>query len=38
MINTLIIAPPLPITEADVDDAIAVLDEALAVSDDAMTA
>jgi taurine--2-oxoglutarate transaminase len=36
MINTLIIAPPLPITEDDVDEAVAALDEALAVSDEAM--
>ena len=36
MINTLIIAPPLPITESDIDEAITVLDEALAVSDEAM--
>lgn len=36
MINTLIIAPPLPITESDVDDAIDVLDDALEVSDAAM--
>ena len=36
MINTLIIAPPLPITESDVDEAITILDEALAISDEAM--
>jgi taurine---2-oxoglutarate transaminase len=36
MINTLIIAPPLPITESDIDEAIEVLDEALEVSDAAM--
>jgi taurine---2-oxoglutarate transaminase len=36
MINTLIIAPPLPITESDVDEAIEALDEALEVSDAAM--
>ncbi len=36
MINTLIIAPPLPITEDDVDEAVAALDVALEVSDAAM--
>ncbi|KYH24529.1 glutamate-1-semialdehyde 2,1-aminomutase [Halalkalicoccus paucihalophilus] len=36
MINTLIIAPPLPITKQDIDEAVGVLDEALVVSDDAM--
>ena len=36
MINTLIIAPPLTITEAEIDEAIDALDDALAVSDDAM--
>lgn len=36
MINTLIIAPPLPITKQDVDEAVGVLDEALVVSDDAI--
>jgi taurine--2-oxoglutarate transaminase len=36
VINTLIIAPPLPIIESDVDEAVAVLDEALRVSDEAM--
>ncbi|RQG98954.1 aminotransferase family protein [Natrarchaeobius oligotrophus] len=36
MINTLIIAPPLPITESDIDEAISVLDDALEVSDEAM--
>jgi taurine--2-oxoglutarate transaminase len=36
MINTLIIAPPLPITESDIDEAVAVLDSALEVSDAAM--
>ena len=36
MINTLIIAPPLPITEDEVDEGVAALDEALAVSDAAM--
>ncbi|WP_254533868.1 aspartate aminotransferase family protein [Natrinema gelatinilyticum] len=36
MINTLIIAPPLSITEADVDEAVAALDTALEVSDAAM--
>ncbi|HET7323151.1 MAG TPA: aspartate aminotransferase family protein [Halococcus sp.] len=36
MINTLIVAPPLTITEDEIDAATAALDEALAVSDDAM--
>ena len=36
MINTLIIAPPLTITEEEIDEAVAALDAALAVSDDAM--
>ncbi len=36
MINTLIIAPPLPITESDIDEAVAALDTALDVSDTAM--
>jgi taurine--2-oxoglutarate transaminase len=36
MINTLIIAPPLPITEAEIDEAVAALDTALDVSDAAM--
>jgi taurine--2-oxoglutarate transaminase len=36
MINTLIIAPPLPITESDIDEAVEVLDSALEVSDAAM--
>jgi taurine--2-oxoglutarate transaminase len=36
MINTLIIAPPLTITEDDIDEAVAVLDDALDVSDAAM--
>ncbi|SER38675.1 aminotransferase family protein [Natrinema salaciae] len=36
MINTLIIAPPLPITEPDIDEAVAALDTALEVSDAAM--
>lgn len=36
MINTLIIAPPLPITEAEVDEAVTALDAALDVSDAAM--
>ena len=36
MINTLIIAPPLPITEDDIDEAIEALDVALDVSDAAM--
>ena len=36
MINTLIIAPPLPITEDEVDEAVTVLDKALEVSDEAM--
>jgi taurine--2-oxoglutarate transaminase len=36
MINTLIIAPPLTITEAEIDDAIDALDAALEVSDAAM--
>ncbi|QHS16485.1 aminotransferase class III-fold pyridoxal phosphate-dependent enzyme [haloarchaeon 3A1-DGR] len=38
MINTLIIAPPLTITEAEIDEAIDALDAALEVSDDAMVA
>lgn len=36
MINTLILAPPLPITESEIDEGVAILDEALAVADDAM--
>ncbi|EMA41203.1 aminotransferase family protein [Halococcus hamelinensis] len=36
MINTLIVAPPLPITESEVDEAIDALDAGLDVSDDAM--
>jgi len=36
MINTLIIAPPLPITKAEIDDAIDAIDTALEVSDAAM--
>jgi taurine---2-oxoglutarate transaminase len=36
MINTLIIAPPLPMTDAEIDEAIEALDEALEVSDAAM--
>jgi taurine--2-oxoglutarate transaminase len=36
MINTLIVAPPLTITESDVDEAVADLDDALSVSDGAM--
>ncbi len=36
MINTLIIAPPLTITESDIDEAVSVLDDALDVSDAAM--
>lgn len=36
MINTLIIAPPLPITESDIDEAIAGLDDALTIADEAM--
>ena len=36
MINTLIIAPPLTITEDEVDEAVAVLDDALDTSDAAM--
>lgn len=36
MINTLIIAPPLTITEDEIDEAVAVLDDALEVADDAM--
>jgi taurine--2-oxoglutarate transaminase len=38
MINTLIVAPPLTITEDEIDDAIEALDVALEVSDDAMDA
>ncbi|MFC4989855.1 MULTISPECIES: aspartate aminotransferase family protein [Saliphagus] len=36
MINTLILAPPLSITEDDVDEAVEALDAGLDVSDDAM--
>nr|WP_273742381.1 aminotransferase class III-fold pyridoxal phosphate-dependent enzyme [Natrinema soli] len=36
MINTLIVAPPLPITESDIDEAVAALDTALEISDAAM--
>jgi taurine--2-oxoglutarate transaminase len=36
MINTLIIAPPVGIAEADIDEAVDALDSALEVSDDAM--
>ncbi|WP_132057819.1 aminotransferase family protein [Halorussus amylolyticus] len=36
MINTLILAPPLTITEAEIDQAVEALDAALEVSDDAM--
>ncbi len=36
MINTLIIAPPLPISETDINEAVAALDTALEVSDAAM--
>jgi taurine--2-oxoglutarate transaminase len=36
MINTLIVAPPLPITESEIDEAIAALDTALEVADRAM--
>lgn len=36
MINTLIIAPPLTITESDIDEAIEAIDVGLVVSDDAM--
>ena len=36
MINTLIVAPPLTITQDDIDEAISALDDALAVSDAAM--
>ncbi|WP_101295780.1 aminotransferase family protein [Halegenticoccus soli] len=38
MINTLIIAPPLTITEAEIDEAVDALDAALDVSDAAMDA
>ena len=38
MINTLIVAPPLTITEDEIDEAIEALDVALEVSDDAMDA
>ncbi|WP_280537551.1 aminotransferase class III-fold pyridoxal phosphate-dependent enzyme [Halopenitus sp. POP-27] len=38
MINTLIIAPPLTITESEIDEAITSLDAALEISDDAMIA
>jgi len=36
MTNTLIIAPPLPISEDDIDEAVDSLDAALEVSDDAV--
>ncbi|WP_229772857.1 aminotransferase family protein [Halarchaeum nitratireducens] len=36
MINTLIVAPPLTITEDEIDEAITALDVALDISDDAM--
>ena len=36
MINTLIVAPPLTITESEIDEAIAALDSGLTVSDSAM--
>ncbi|WP_115864671.1 aminotransferase family protein [Halorussus litoreus] len=36
MINTLVIAPPLTITEDDVDEAVSHIDDALSVSDAAM--
>ncbi|MFB6070365.1 MAG: aspartate aminotransferase family protein [Halanaeroarchaeum sp.] len=38
MINTLIVAPPITITEEEIDVAVDALDEALAVSDEAMIA
>jgi taurine--2-oxoglutarate transaminase len=38
MINTLIVAPPVVITEAEVDEGVAILDEALSVADGAMEA
>jgi len=38
MINTLIVAPPLPITENDIDEAIEALDAALEISDAEMEA
>jgi taurine--2-oxoglutarate transaminase len=36
MINTLIVAPPTPITEAEIDDAVDILDDALETADTAM--
>jgi taurine--2-oxoglutarate transaminase len=36
MINTLLIAPPVNITESEIDEAIGILDDALTVSDNAM--
>jgi taurine--2-oxoglutarate transaminase len=36
MINTLLIAPPVNISEAEIDEAIDIVDDALTVSDDAM--
>lgn len=36
MINTLIIAPPLTISEAEIDEAIAAIDAGLNVADAAM--
>jgi taurine--2-oxoglutarate transaminase len=36
MINTLIIAPPLPITKSEINEAVEALDQALTVSDEAM--
>ena len=35
-VNTIVVTPPLTITEADVDEAVAALDEALEISDAAM--
>ena len=35
-VNTIVVTPPLTITEAHVDEAIAALDDALEISDDAM--
>ncbi len=35
-VNTIVVTPPLTITEADVDEAVAALDEALTISDAAM--
>jgi len=35
-VNTIVVTPPLTISEAEVDEAVAALDEALEISDTAM--